>query len=285
MGSSDCRSEHSLAVECLTPGSQELQAIQYEFPYHYIPQMGRRVLLSRHWPFAASYIAALELVAGSLLPLVHSQGTSYRHVDIGCGDGALLYYLSRMPGFDESQLSGVDIDARAIAWARMFNPKVNFHVGDIAAMSETYSSASLVEVLEHIPPDTLPVFMQYAARLLRPEGLMVITVPCVEKRLAKKHFQHFSFDSIRALLELHFDNIKVFGFEKKEVLMKFFDMLRSNRFFCLEVSRLNKTIVNRKSRLHDVQTRCGRLYITCTRKSTLVRRDSEYSRKLEQASQ
>lgn len=247
-------------------GNQDLQATQYQFPYHYIPQLEPKMFLSRHWQFAASYIAALELVAARLLPLAQSEGPAYRHLDIGCGDGALLYRLSHLAGFGAARFSGVDTDARSIDWARMFNPGVYLHAGDMADIPETYSSASLIEVLEHIAPDLLPEFMANAARLLRPGGLMVITVPSVEKPVARKHFQHFSFSSIRLLLTTHFDVVEIRGFERKDVVVRLVDSLRANRIFRMDAPRLNRIAVNRLRRLHMAQSGCGRLFITCVRR-------------------
>lgn len=169
-------------------GDQSIQAEEYAFPYHYIPEARRRLYLSRHWGFAPSYMAALELVAEQLRPIADESGAGWRHVDIGCGDGALVYHLTQLRGLAEGQIAGVDIDERAIAWARMFNPGAKLHSGDMAAMEGGYHSGSLVEVLEHVCPDALPDFIANAAALLRPRGLMVVTVPSVEKPLIKKHF-------------------------------------------------------------------------------------------------
>lgn len=242
--------------------SQSIQADQYAFPYHYIPEGRKRLHLSRHWGFASSYMAALGLVADRLRPVAEVAGPDWRHIDIGCGDGALVHYLSRVHGLAEGQISGVDIDERAIAWARMFNPRAKLHVGDMAVLEGGYHSASLIEVLEHVCPDALPGFVADAARLVRPGGLMVVTVPSVEKKVAEKHFQHFSFEDVRAVLEPHFDGLEVWGFEREDWLTRAIFALRINPVARIDAPALNRIAVKRLARLHMQQTGCGRLFVT-----------------------
>lgn len=98
------------------------QAIQYSFPYHYIPDLGPPLFLARHWGFAASYIAALNIVSEQLNRIAAEKANPIRHVDIGCGDGAFLNFLAKMDDFNAADMTGIDIDSRALAWARLFNP-------------------------------------------------------------------------------------------------------------------------------------------------------------------
>lgn len=246
-------------------GDQSLQAAKYEFPYHYIPVSGKRLYLSRHWGFAASYMAALNLVADRLRPVAESVGTDWRHIDIGCGDGALVYHLMHVHGLNEGQIAGVDTDEQAIAWARMFNPTVNLHAGDLTELEGGYHSASL-EVMEHVPPDALPEFVASAAELLRPGGLIVITVPSVEKRLIKKHYQHFDFDSITDILEQHFDGLEVRGFERSDIFTRACFAARTNSIARIDAPILNRLTAGRLGRLHVNQRGCGRLIVTGRRR-------------------
>lgn len=247
-------------------GDQSLQAAKYEFPYHYIPVSGKRLYLSRHWGFAASYIAALNLVADRLRPVAESVGADWRHIDIGCGDGALVHHLMHFHGLDGGQIAGVDTDKQAIAWARMFNPTVNLHAGDLTELEGRYHSASLVEVMEHVPPDALPEFVASAAELLLPGGLIVITVPSVEKRLIKKHYQHFDFDSISSVLRPHFDGLEVRGFARQDILTRFCFAMRMNAKARIDAPALNRIAARRLGRLYSNQRRCERLVIIGQRK-------------------
>lgn len=248
-------------------GNQKIQSAEYQFPYHYIPQIGQKIFFSRHWGFAPSYVAALELVTEKLLPLAKTKGTAYRHIDIGCGDGSLIHFLLRLPEFRPGYFLGIDSDQRAISWARMFNPSVEFFVGDISEIEEKYDSCTLIEVLEHISPNVLPNFIESAAQALRPDGLMVITVPSIEKRIIEKHFQHFSFESMRELIEVYFDEIQIFGFEKHTFVSRLAVRGLRNTICRLDVPRVNRIVVDQLRRLHVRQKGCGRLFVTCRRRT------------------
>lgn len=245
-----------------TSGDQDIQADQYAFPYHYTPDLRRRMYLSRHWGFAGSYMAALQLVGDHLRPVAEGEGAGWRHIDIGCGDGALIYHLTHLYRFSEGQITGVDIDERAIAWARMFNPGATLHAGNMAVLEGGYHSASMIEVLEHIPATALPDFVAAAAGLLSPGGLLVVTVPSVEKPVAAKHFQHFSFESIRGVLEAEFESLQVRGFERRDALSGLVYRLRMNPWMRVDAPVLNRLTVSRLKRVHTAQTSCGRLLVT-----------------------
>ena len=247
-------------------GDQSIQAAQYSFPYHYIPQNTGRLFLSRHWSFAASYIAALDLVAEHVVPLAHAQAESFRHIDIGCGDGALLYHLTSKYGLLGSRLAGVDTDARSIEWARLFNPDAKLFAVNLAEIAGDYSSASLIEVMEHVPPEALPRFLEKAASLLRPGGLMIITVPSVEKPVATKHFQHFSMATLRDLLAPHFEHIEIRGFERGDAVTRLLMRLRDNGRVRIDAPQLNRLLVQRFARLHSEQKGCARLLATALRR-------------------
>ena len=244
---------------------QDIQAKQYEFPYHYIPEPFESFKLSRHWAFAPSYIAAMKLVAEWLEPIAKKYGDNWRHIDIGCGDGALIYYLRLQLSAQEYQLEGVDLDQRAIGWARMFNPSTAFHLQDVAEIERRYHSASLIEVLEHIPPDNLDSFIAESMNILLPGGIALITVPSVEKTVPNKHFQHFSFSCIRSLFEPYLDDMEIYGFERRNVITRAISIARSNTIASIDSPVLNKITVWYLRQLHRSQKRCGRLLVIGTR--------------------
>ena len=248
-------------------GDQVIQATQYRFPYHYIPDAGTEQYLSRHWKFAPSYIAALNLLAEHIKPVTEANRTGFSHIDIGCGDGAIIHHLAQQHGLDEKQLVGVDIDERAIAWARLFNPGSKFYVGDLSDLEGGYDSASLVEVLEHIPPDELPEFVACSTRLLKPGGTMIVTIPSVEKPVAAKHFQHFNFDDIRDILGAHLEKIEVRGFERHDRLTRVINRVRMNSVARIDAPALNRVVIKRLRQLHTSQAGCGRLFVTAKRKT------------------
>lgn len=244
----------------------QTQADEYAFPYHYIPQPFGQVWLARHWGFAPSYVAALELVLGRLAELYETEGNAFRHIDIGCGDGALLHYLLQSNPELEHTLTGIDTDARSIEWAKMFSPSIDFQSVDIAQVEQKYSSVSLIEVAEHIPTEDLSDFLGLTAKILEPEGNLILTVPSVEKRIYEKHFQHFSMDSLKTLLEPNFKDIRIKGFERKDKVTNFLQRLSTNSHLKIDAPSLNRKLVDRLATLHDRQIRCGRLFATAKKR-------------------
>lgn len=101
-----------------------------------------------------------------------------RALDIGCGAGALLTALSREPfGCD---VVGVDMSPIA----REYCKKRGFDVLDgmlpdklpaEVARPESFDVIIMSEVIEHVPEDRASV--QAVAKLLKPGGVMVCTVP------------------------------------------------------------------------------------------------------------
>lgn len=241
------------------------QADEYAFPYHYIPQPFGRLWMARHWEFGPSYVAALELVLERLEYFARKEGAMFQHIDIGCGDGALLHHLIQINPDLAPHLTGVDTDARPIEWAKMFNPSVDFRSADVSELGEAFSSASMIEVAEHIPVADLPDFLATTAKILKPGGKLILTVPSVEKNLYDKHFQHFSMKSLRTALETSFTEIDIKGFEHRDRLTKFLHRLRTNSQIRIDAPQLNRILVNRLSTLHDTQEGCGRLLAIATK--------------------
>jgi SAM-dependent methyltransferase len=144
-----------------------IQAQQYAFPYHFIPNPSGHPRFSKIWRFSASYIAALN-ISRTWLGGCSDLSSDWNHIDIGCGDGAYIYHLSHYPDFSDLSFTGVDFDERAISWARIFNgDRAQFESVDLAEITkESFQSATLIEVIEHIPPHELPKFVESCARVL-----------------------------------------------------------------------------------------------------------------------
>lgn len=242
-------------------GDQKIQADLYSFPYHYIPNGDNGgIYLARHWGFGASYIAALQLIAAWLRPIAEAEREKWRHIDIGCGDGALIYYLSKISCFEEGVFEGVDIDDRALSWAKIFNPEVSFYnnLSDLNLKGK-YSSATLIEVLEHIEPFEIDDFIKNVASVICQNGLLIVTVPSIEKPLAKKHYQHFDFVTISKILSPYFKEVKIFGFERYNTITKFLEFVRSNKILRLDSPILNRALINQLCKTYDNQKGCGRI--------------------------
>ena len=191
-------------MEKILSSEQLIQSTEYQFPYHYIPHFDSdgNPRLRRSWGFAASWLAAHELISNKIYDLDSTipNGVS-SIVDLGCGDGALVNLLSNTSnkGIKRS-FTGIDYDANALKWANAFksSEETNFHCKNI--YNDNYSSSAdlltCVEVIEHIAPKHLDGFIKASLNLLREGGFAIFTVPHTNKSVPKKHYQHFTFESL-----------------------------------------------------------------------------------------
>ena len=230
---------------------QQIQSDQYEFPYHYLPVFEiDRCRLARQWNWAPSYLAALKIVHAWISELVGRSGGSWGHVDVGCGDGALLFHLSRIfPGSDGLSWTGVDYDEAAIAWARTMNAdRVRFLVADMAEVDARYNSATLVEVAEHVPPDLLPDFIANLSRMLLPGAELLLTVPHKNQSVQRKHYQHFDFGSVRSYFCPAFEVVSMHGFGRHTRLSRLIQRLILNRQYVFTWEPLSDLVTGQLSR-------------------------------------
>lgn len=102
-----------------------------------------------------------------------------RGLDIGCGDGRLMALLAEQTG--RRELVGVDLDEREVAAARTSGAYALTHVASADAIPEPAASFDFAfsnSTLEHVGP--LAGTLAEIARLLRPGGILVFTVPSHE---------------------------------------------------------------------------------------------------------
>lgn len=158
----------------------------------------------------ARYDVALGRVAARL-DLSRARG-----VDVGCGDGVMLYKISLHGG----RALGIDMEQTALRLAR---GKLREHGarGVEVARASAYELpvadgaldyVTMVEVLEHLDrPDAL---LAEVRRALRPGGVLALTTP---HRLPSGepqdpyHCQEYSGPELRELMERHFSGVVVEG--------------------------------------------------------------------------
>ena len=99
-------------------------------------------------------------------------------LDLGCHDGGLLARLAaRRP---DLALSGLDLDAEAIARARRELPDADLRVGSATELpfaDRTFDLVTCMDMLEHLPSQVRAAALSEARRVILPGGRLVIETP------------------------------------------------------------------------------------------------------------
>lgn len=102
-----------------------------------------------------------------------------RILEIGCGDGFYLHLLSNL--MISLEITGVDIDKNALKSAKknLRSKKIKLLYGDVLKKlpfgASKFDKIIMSEVCEHLEDDVMG--LKEARRLLKKNGLLVITVP------------------------------------------------------------------------------------------------------------
>lgn len=184
------------------------QEIQYDIPYHYFVT-NKKLINSPDTVFIyPSYLSKLQRVKKMLEPF-----KGQKILDAGCGDGRFCYELK-----DENiNLHGIDYSKKAIKFAKEFNPNTKFTIGNLNQTSfkdNYFDQIVLLDVIEHIFPKKIKNVIKEINRILNKNGKLIITVPHTNRKLNKKHYQHFNIDSLREALSPYFYIQKATGHHK-----------------------------------------------------------------------
>jgi len=115
-----------------------------------------------------------------------------RMLDVGCGTGHFLHALQTRAG-DRLELAGLDFSTKAIERARSEVPGADLAEADVYAIpwpDDSFDLVTSLETLEHLrKPDAA---LGEIARLCKPGGSMVLTVPNGENDDWEGHFQFWN---------------------------------------------------------------------------------------------
>ncbi len=147
------------------------------------------------------YMFAAQLAAGRSV------------LDAGCGAG---YGAAALAAAGAASVLGVDIAADAVSYAHEHynRPDLSFLAGDVAALDLPAASFDLVvsfEVIEHL--DDPARLVQTAARLLKPDGVFVVSTPNPATYPAGNpfHKHEMSLAEFEAVLRQSFLALAMFG--------------------------------------------------------------------------
>lgn len=224
---------------------QIIQENQYNFPYHYLVELvDDEVSMSKYWGWGLQYLGRLWLVQDVLNSIDFKL-----FLDIGCGDGRLVSLIARK--HQNCNFYGVDYSKRAVGLAKNLNfglSNARFLHLDILKNSNKsldvlFDVLTLIEVIEHIPPEEVINFVSASCSYLKEGGTLILTVPSKNLPLAKKHYQHFDRDKLVDILTK--SGLKVERCEYIDstsgFIMKILLKLLRNRIFTLN----SKFLVNK----------------------------------------
>ncbi len=124
---------------------------------------------------AAEFSAARARFWDELAYLREHINTGDRVLDIGCGNGRFFPLVEKSGG----KYTGIDYSEGLIGEARRLHPEGAFVAGDATALPFTdgaFNIAYSFATIHHIPGDEMRTqFVAEAARILRPDGLLVLT--------------------------------------------------------------------------------------------------------------
>ena len=171
------------------------------------------------------------------------QNPPNKMIDIGCGDGRLIYEINKH--LPKVNISGVDYSSGAVGFAKAFNPKIDLYVGDISNPSfsvGSYDTATLIETLEHIPPETIDNFVKSIHKILEKEGRLIITVPSTNIPLNKKHYQHFTLDSLKKTLTPYFCLEEYYYTNTRSISENIIKKILNNSLYSIHIGKINNLL-------------------------------------------
>ena len=248
----------------MNTSKEQLQENQYTFPYHHLAHFENDgIYVFRHLFWGLEHITYISFVINKIKE--HDPNSI---VDIGCGEGRIISEL--ISSFEASKLQGFDISEKAIGFARAFVPKVEFNIHDIilAPLPKKYDSAVSCEVIEHIEPEKVRDYCKNIADSLNSGGSLFLTTPTTNVPTNRKHYQHFTKESLEEHLSPFFDIVEVSYLNCVNSRSRLLNRLIANKFYISNFKCLNRFVLQqykRKLLIGDSETG-SRIYIKAVKK-------------------
>jgi len=135
-------------------------------------------------------------------------------LDVASGMGYGAYLLAEAA----RQVTGIDCDQATIEYAHRYYKRSNltYLIGDAMALpfpKASYETVVSFETLEHL--SDIPLFFSEVRRVLKPNGIYVVSTPKVRKTTSRPknphHTVEYSAEDFRVLLERYFSAAELYG--------------------------------------------------------------------------
>jgi len=218
---------------------QKIQEEQYKFCYHYLPSFKKGFRLAPVWDYGLQYVATIKFIIEELEKIKFDS-----LIDIGCGDGRITREIHGH--FPNVKIAGIDISKIAIDIAQALNPELIFEENNIINKKkiEKFDIAILIEVIEHINPSRLELFIEKTSEFVSDSGFLLLTTPSKNMKVSAKHFQHFSLKQLFRLLSPYFKVSKSIYLHNPNNIFDLMKKILSNKFFILNYQPLLNYIFN-----------------------------------------
>jgi SAM-dependent methyltransferase len=244
--------------------TQKVQESEYQFPYHYLPEAdGGQFTWWPNWSWGYKYLTGIEVVLGEL------KGRQCNSlIDVGCGDGRFLREVAKAGV--KASLLGVDYSERAIRIAQSLNPGIEYRSLDITSsdLHQSFDVVTLVEVLEHIPTDSINGFVEGLSRLMHEHSILIVTVPHKNEPVIAKHYQHFDSASLKKIFDNYFTVEKMFFFDNQSRVVSMVQRLLFNKYYVIRHQGLLNYAYRkyRENYLHCAESDCSRIGVVLKKK-------------------
>ncbi|MBC8488892.1 MAG: class I SAM-dependent methyltransferase [Bacteroidetes bacterium] len=133
-------------------------------------------------------------------------------LDLGCGDGYFTANLKdRLP---EALIVGADYYLRALRFAKIMTDDAPYVAASAVSLSfkkESFDAIFLLDVIEHIDKHDREKALNQAFMVLKPGGVIIITVPSNKLPVISMHYDHFDRDNLKMLMQKHFTEVNIYG--------------------------------------------------------------------------
>lgn len=196
----------------------------------------------KHWWHISKRDICLKLISQ------YTNGKKLKMLDIGCGTGKNVESFN-----SQGECWGVDYSRRALQFCRKRKLKnvVQGSAEKLPFPSHSFEVVSLLDVLEHVDEEKT---LQEAYRVLKNNGLMIITVPAFswlwsEWDVVLHHKRRYSLPSLKQILKTHQFEVKKISYLYSFLVIPVF-LIRSikSRFLKYEYAsdfKLGSKLVNR----------------------------------------
>ena len=127
-------------------------------------------------------------------------------LDVGCWTGQYITLARSI-----ACCTGIDIEEKAILFAKKQYPKVKFYVGSVLNLPFENGSFDVItfwEIIEHLPRGTEPKALSEIGRVLKAGGILFLSTPSnhpisilSDPAFFLKQHRHYSLDNLRWLLK------------------------------------------------------------------------------------